>query len=722
MLACLVKITPLDRLSGERADVRVSSVNDAVNGPKVNGLGERIWEPALVGAPQLSLTLWNGDFQAAVSVGNASLVLNMTTLKKSYSFADDCAWIGAGVVIYAEKPGTAWPWRERFVGKISGFSRKGDSMTLGCKVDEEPFQAKVLTRTYAGTGNAEGGQDLKNRVKPLVIGHAHNVEPILLNAVDLVWQFSAYGAIEAVSYLYERGASFGTSIGNYASYATLVAATVPAGRWATCLAEGLVRLGAPNEGVITGDVAGHRVGASTPELTGEVITALADIAGLDASHLNEDALAALDIDRPFSVALSLQEQTSFKEIAQSLALACNYQAGVVFDGRFTVIKITLDQPEGMTFDALGRSYPQIKDAEELDTSPPYWKVTIGANRAWRVHSTEEIAFTAKLNPRGRYVDAESYREGDLVDLADGSQWLYINPTASTGNDPPTWPTTSDSYWENVTPLTKAEDIAFNDGQSVEDLKPAEADSDVTSMITGLTEITINADYAGAVTTALPRTQAYKLLRNGVDETVSATWSVAVVAGVISASVGSATGVLSLNASGGSLTSSTVRLTAVFGTTTRTIDVKVTKEIAAAPSTGGGGTGTSASSAFSGTTVTTTHAAVGPELTVTVGSGGQVDLASEYNFDVASGSGSFDEYARWYWWNGSAYVAIGSDVQSVVSATWNPVSVEGTEGYGSCNFTDTGLTSGSSQKYRLYMRNASGAATRYITGTCAAVGS
>ena len=99
-------------------------------------------------------------------------------------------------------------------------------------MDQEPFNKDVLQLTYAGTGEAEGGEDLKERLKPWIFGRALNVEPILINSVDNVVQFSAY-PIQGISALYERGSSFGPSIGNYSSYAQLVAATLPAGRWAT---------------------------------------------------------------------------------------------------------------------------------------------------------------------------------------------------------------------------------------------------------------------------------------------------------------------------------------------------------------------------------------------------------------------------------------------------------------------------------------------------------
>jgi hypothetical protein len=72
----------------------------------------------------------------------------------------------------------------------------------------------------------------------------------------------------------------------------------------------------------------------------------------------------------------------------------------------------------------------------------------------------------------------------------------------------------------------------------------------TSAINGASSISINASYTGAIT-ALPRTQAYQMLLQGVDVTTKAAWSVSVLSGAMSASIGASTGILSLNTSGGS---------------------------------------------------------------------------------------------------------------------------------------------------------------------------
>jgi len=713
-IACLVKMSPLYTPTGERYDIHACNMNSR----SVTGLGGVVWEPALVQSPTLGLSVWNGDFQSPVTPGGANFSVNIGVLKESYAYADMTAWAGAPVEIWAERDDKPWPWVHRFIGKVAGFNRSKQAIAFTCEVDAEPFKANILTATYAGTGLAEGDADLKGKVKPLVIGLARNVEPALINAVDSVYQFSAYGPIEGMVDLFERGSAFGSPTADYADYAALVAATIAPGKWATCLAQGLIRLGAPAAGVITGDLLGHEVSGATPRVTGEIIAALADIAGVDTDLLDTASLDAMDSAVPYTVNLALADQTSFLDQARAMALACNYQAGTSLLGQFFVTAIDLDRPETLLFDAQGRALPQVVSAQEAEVSAPYWRTVLGANRCWRVQSPDEIAFEAKLVDCGRYDDTRTYREGNYVDQPDGSRWLYIYATATAGNDPPTPPATSNTWWESMSPVFDATAAAYPDGTPLADLQPAESDADVTSLVTGVAEIAVSADYTGATLYGLPRSEQYRLFRNGVDVTTSATWSVSTISGTISASIGAATGLLTIDASGGTLTSSVLEITADYGTTTRTLTIKVSKVLGNPPSTGGGGTGTTADGAISGTVNSTTMTAVSDELTVTTGTGGNVDLTASFYFNTGTTSGSWDISVQWYRWNGSAYVAVGSAHSATDQFIANPWSM----GYGECNETVTGLGSGTTQKFQLFAATPGGTVARNIFGSIAAVGS
>lgn len=444
-LACLVKVSPLNLLAGTRTDVYAASADDS----QVTGLNGIVWEPALVSAPTLTMTLWDGDFTGPVSAGGASVPINMNVLKQTYD-ADGSLWTGAPIEIFAGQIGEAWPWTTRFKGKVTGFSRKDQVLTLTASVDNEPFQSNVLTAVYAGTGGAEGSANIKDRVKPLVLGWASNVEPLLIDELNSVYQFSAYGAIEAVTTLFERGADFGAAMADHATYAALVAASIPAGRWATCLAAGMVRLGAPAAGVITADIKGHKVSTATPRLTGAVISALAGIAGVSSGLIDAASLSALNTAVPYPINVVLTDQTSFADIANTLARCCNCQSGVSLAGTFFISAVNFSGSEVLSLDTSGTLYPEVVRSDELDTSIPYYRTVLGAARSWRVHSADEIAFEARLIERGVYDGATTYRDGDIVSLPDASRWVYTNATPSSGNSPPTWPAMANAWWENLT--------------------------------------------------------------------------------------------------------------------------------------------------------------------------------------------------------------------------------------------------------------------------------
>jgi len=399
MRAALVRITPLDPVTGSRVEVRLSSYNDHVVGRKVNRYEGVAWEPALSRAPVLRIGLFDGAFASVISPGSATFPINLSIARHTWTNIDRFAWMGAAVEIVAGDPDWTEAWPVVFRGTVKSYSGEGVGLSITAEVDQEPFAANLLSRAYAGTGGAEGLTDLKGRPKPIVLGWAENVEPLLIDAANSVYQFSGYGPIEAVTKLYERASDFGASTGNYASYAALVAAAIPRGHWGTCLAEGLVRLGAPQFGVITGDVKGHAVSGATPRRTGAVISFLASLAGVDAALIDQDSLTVLDQDAPYDINLVLSDQTSLLEVSRALALPCLAQAGVGLDGRLFVTRADFSADPVMTLHAQGRAWPQVKSSKEETVSPPFWRTVYGANRSWRVHSADDVAFEAPYTAR-----------------------------------------------------------------------------------------------------------------------------------------------------------------------------------------------------------------------------------------------------------------------------------------------------------------------------------
>lgn len=113
---------------------------------------------------------------------------------------------------------------------------------------------RIQQQVYAGTGRQQGTVDMAGRTLPLTFGRCLNVTAQLVDPFILTYQLHA-GAIENIEAVYDSGISIPLAI-DYATYAALEAATVPAGTYATCLAVGFFRLGSIPVGQVTADLSG----------------------------------------------------------------------------------------------------------------------------------------------------------------------------------------------------------------------------------------------------------------------------------------------------------------------------------------------------------------------------------------------------------------------------------------------------------------------------------
>lgn len=463
-MAVLAIIEPLDLALDERVVLRLSS-DASVAAASHDG---EAWWPAIPTPPTLGIDLFDGDFTSPVDVSTGQMGIRMDVVNELSGSVRDFNWADAPVQLFDVRDGTAY---SLFVGKVTRFAMEDFLLQLTMAVDTEPFEIDVLGSEYAGTTGIEGGDDIKGRVKPWVFGRALNVEPVLIDAIDNVYQVSAYGPIHAINAVYERGASFGPAEGDYANYDALVAADISEGEWATCLAQGLFRLGAPQAGVITCDVDGDN-GGGFLRRTGAILLRIAEVLGISTALIDEDSLEQLDLQVPYNVNVVISGQISLLDLAQAMAAPCNAVAGVSMLGKLFTSRVVLGNAV-LTLDAQGRQIPPVLGAARQTVRPPYKRIKMGAAQCWRVHTFDEIAFYAELIARGGYDAGTVYREGNIVTTSDSARWVYINETPGSGNAPPVWPTTSNAYWSNLDAPLTAENIAYTDGTPIEDLQPAE---------------------------------------------------------------------------------------------------------------------------------------------------------------------------------------------------------------------------------------------------------
>lgn len=115
------------------------------------------------------------------------------------------------------------------------------------------FDRPLQTNFYTGGGGLEGGAEIADQPKPLLLGRARQFTPILVDGTNFVYQIHD-GAFDAVSVVRDEG----VAIAFNADVADITASVPPAGTFNSSLAAGYIKLdsGGPT-GKITCEADGH---------------------------------------------------------------------------------------------------------------------------------------------------------------------------------------------------------------------------------------------------------------------------------------------------------------------------------------------------------------------------------------------------------------------------------------------------------------------------------
>lgn len=435
ILTVLAELTPWDPVAGAAATLRVTNRDDA----RACILNGQTWWPAMTRAPRLERRLFDGDFsgQVTVSAGDFALALGAFPNAMRYEWAERPAkiWIG--------RLGDGFgSYTLLFEGVMTGLTGEGASAAVGLRVNDGWMDGPLLTASYAGTGGAEGMAALKGQPKPLAIGAPRYAEGVLIDDVNCVYQLHGYGALEGVEFALDSLVRFPAAAGNDASYAALVAATIAPGTVRTSLAAGMVRHGAPVEGVASYLIKGDNTGG-WHRRPGAVIARLATIGGASGGQIDSPSMAALDTAVAYDISLFLADQVSVRVAMQEIAASCNAAAGVNWLGKLVACKVGIAGTADLTLKPDGTALPPCGLPARLPVDSPFHKMRMSAVHAQRPHGADEIAFTAQIVDTGAYDNARTYREGNLVTGTNGRRYLYISPTPTSGNAPP-----NVTYWSN----------------------------------------------------------------------------------------------------------------------------------------------------------------------------------------------------------------------------------------------------------------------------------
>ncbi|MBX9814083.1 MAG: hypothetical protein K2X76_05220, partial [Sphingomonas sp.] len=476
MQSVFIAIRPFDRAANVRRNVYVG---DAPSGEGF-GAGGVAWEPALIVRPKLSIELFSLEMDGKVQTGKAVFAIGLDALRQ-VPRPRDLLWRGALVQIWigdsVEGPAPV----PDFSGYVTQPSLDTDTgrLSITAEVTDVLIDRPLLSKTFGGGGGLDGDPGKRGVFLPAGFGAVFNIEPIWFDAARNIGMIDGYGNCVAIDNLFEGRSGFGARVADYPSYAALAAAidakAIAPGAWGSCVAQGLVGLGAPPEKPITVDA---RFGADRPGL---FMRRVAQVhAGVAADLIDAGSFAALDImvDRPTGYWTG--EQRNCKDLLEAIARSCNATPLISFQGRLTVTRAVSSLPL-FVLDRTGNAEPRVTRWRNGQSQPPYNQLRARCARPARVLTTDEINYVDSLVDRGLYSASETYRAGNIVWLSDGSQWLYTSAVPSAGNSPALIlpPDTVGDYWTQMQPPKKATDFRYATGETIESLKPRQAGADVT---------------------------------------------------------------------------------------------------------------------------------------------------------------------------------------------------------------------------------------------------
>lgn len=380
MFNILFEASPIDPATGVATTFRFASAHALSSGTIPDG---KSWEPAIVGGPETSVSVFAAGRVIPVSVDHGSITIQITDpalARMTWDGALGRVWVGDGESAFST-------YRQIFSGSLGAQSRDGQNLKVplygaGFEINETP----ILTGTYAGTGGVEGPSTLKGKRKPKAFGYCRYVTPVRINQAYVVYQVHD-GAAQDIPAVYEAGVTLATPVATVATYAELIALTLKPGEWAKAPAVGMFRLGSEPSGKLTADVRGDASGGYASTLA-TIAAKLLRGAGVLASDIDTASLAS--VANLSWCAFVTDETTVGAVIANAFAAAGAYafpdELGVWRAGSW------LNDGATITANATDGEFVIVPGSfKQEEASPPNYLVRINGDRCWSPHSSTEIS-------------------------------------------------------------------------------------------------------------------------------------------------------------------------------------------------------------------------------------------------------------------------------------------------------------------------------------------
>lgn len=364
-----------------------------------------LFEPRLVEPISFSRSMFGSGRVGGYSVpGFGELIL--TNADGGIDNFANYAWDGRSVEVRVGQAGAAFQYYFTiFTGEAKTVEFDDLFIRVILRDNQNDFVRDYPDVLYAGTGGNEGSSELEGQPKPHCYGEVYNVEPVLVDATNNVYQVHD-GPIEAISAVYEGGLAL-TLTTDY---------TVD-------LANGRFTLVSAPSGVITADVKGSKPSGTYLETVADIIQHLVeDHAGFTyPDDFDTASFTALNTANSATVGVYDRDTISLADLLDRLINTIGGFYGFDRNGKFQVGRVELASgtPDA-EFDSTN-----IIEITRLASAVPNYQARVGYKRNYRVMSESDFDASITTAKRDELLREQSF------EIATDSSILtpYPNSTA-----------------------------------------------------------------------------------------------------------------------------------------------------------------------------------------------------------------------------------------------------------------------------------------------------
>ena len=363
-------------------------------------LNARVFPARLAGALNVETTLFADEIGrgGAASVGVIKVLIGDT----EHDAILDYEWDGRSVRVLMGAEGFDWSqFQPVFVGTAQDIQWNDRELSIVLRDKSELLNIDIQSTQYAGSGGLEGGADLIGVPKPLSYGPLQNIQPVLVDRTNLIYQFHD-GSAQTVSAVYD-GAGTLTSAGDVAD---ITATTVTAGQYKTQLSGGYIRLGAEPAKILTADVQGDNSGGYVSSAADIVRRVIETRSGMTSADINLQSISDTNTANSAAVGWYGNSGTVADAISQVIE---SIGGSWVFDrnGLLNTGVFRFNTPSGVI------AAKDVVRIERVRTPLPTWRRQIGYARSWTVQGQADVVGSAAASRKDfvsrawRYAVAET---------------------------------------------------------------------------------------------------------------------------------------------------------------------------------------------------------------------------------------------------------------------------------------------------------------------------